>query len=165
METQSPGPEINDFGFTTYYFVHGLQGHPRKTRTFEKSPKRERTFKRPRETSSSSHLGIRNFISRRSSSQDGRDAKPAEGFWPLDLLPDDCPNARILTWGYDSRVTNFFGSSANQSNVSAHARNLVHALRRPRLECPGRPIIFVAHSLGGVVMKCAICRAANDDTL
>ncbi|KAI9055794.1 hypothetical protein LZ554_000735 [Drepanopeziza brunnea f. sp. 'monogermtubi'] len=111
-----------------------------------RSPKRERAFKRPRETSSSSNLGIRKPFCRRSSSQDGRDAKPAEVFWPLDLLPDDCPNARILTWGYDSRVTNFFGGSENQSNVFAHARNLVHALRRLRLEC-------------------AICRAANDDTL
>ncbi|KAH0533344.1 hypothetical protein TsFJ059_001927 [Trichoderma semiorbis] len=24
-------------------------------------------------------------------------------FWPADLLPKECPNARILTFGYDSK--------------------------------------------------------------
>jgi hypothetical protein len=28
-----------------------------------------------------------------------------EVFWPKDLLPCDCPNARIITWGYDSHVS------------------------------------------------------------
>lgn len=55
-------------------------------------------------------------------------------YWPLDLLPEDCPDARILTWGYDSQVSHFFGGPTNQSNIPAHARNLLHGLKTNRVE-------------------------------
>ncbi|KAF8850232.1 hypothetical protein BDZ45DRAFT_603143, partial [Acephala macrosclerotiorum] len=72
-----------------------------------------------------------------------------EVFWPLDLLPADCTNARILTWGYDSKVSHFLGGPTNQSNIIDHAKNLLRALRIRRLNCQGRSLIFIAHSLGG----------------
>lgn len=66
---------------------------------------------------------------------EGHNIEANEVFWPLDLLPDDCGNARILTWGYDSKVSHFFGGATNQSNITAHARNLLHALKIRRLKC------------------------------
>jgi len=112
---------------------------------------------------------MRNLFSR--TSRDRHDTKGSyklgaeEVFWPLDLLPEDCKNSRILTWGYDSMVSHFFNGPANQSNISAHAKNLLQALKIRRLDCvsfstsfsgllliakqQGRSVIFVAHSLGG----------------
>ncbi|KAL5321552.1 hypothetical protein ACEPPN_009511 [Leptodophora sp. 'Broadleaf-Isolate-01'] len=172
------GPKVNDIGFTVLHdppspatadivFVHGLQGHPRKTWSCETNNP-TRVPKGPKEPSGGSHhLKIRKLFSRKhsGSSQENRESQLGEVFWPLDLLPDDCPNARILTFGYDSKVTNFFAGPASQSNIIAHARDLLHQLKRVRLQCPGRSIIFVAHSLGGIIVKCALCRAADDPAL
>ncbi|OKL55592.1 hypothetical protein UA08_09132 [Talaromyces atroroseus] len=81
-------------------------------------------------------------------------------FWPQDLLRHDCDRARILTWGYDSHVTKGY-ESANKNNVFAHAKNLLANLKRDRPE--GRPIIFVAHSLGGILVK-EVLRRSNEST-
>ncbi|XTI85857.1 hypothetical protein V2W45_1466673 [Cenococcum geophilum] len=51
--------------------------------------------------------------------------------WLRDLLPQDLPNARIMAWGYD----------ANTYSRSRTSRRL---------------IIFVAHSLGGIIVKSAL---------
>jgi protein SERAC1 len=72
-------------------------------------------------------------------------------FWPGDLLPKECPDARILTWGYDTIVTKHLTGAVNKSNVFAQGKNLLYALGRERpLD---RPLIFVAHSLGGIIVK------------
>ena len=116
---------------------------------------------------------MRNLFSRTSRDRHGTKGSHKLGadevFWPLDLLPEDCKNSRILTWGYDSMVSHFFSGPANQSNISAHAKNLLQALKIRRVNCvsfstslgglllitkqQGRSVIFVAHSLGGKSCK------------
>jgi len=81
-------------------------------------------------------------------------------FWPRDLLPRECGRARILTWGYNTIVTKGY-KSVNKNNIFAHAKNLLAALKRERPE--RRPIIFVAHSLGGILVK-EVLRRSNDST-
>ncbi|CZS88147.1 uncharacterized protein RCO7_01113 [Rhynchosporium graminicola] len=155
-------PKINDNGFTILHdppspviadivFVHGLQGNPRKTWTCATTPSRV-SYGAEETPGGSHHLKIRNLFSRRHSNSSHRshESHSDDVFWPHDLLPTDCPNARILTFGYDSKVTNFFAAPANRSNIVAHARDLIHQLKRLRLECSGRPIIFIAHSLGEI---------------
>ncbi|ORX93463.1 Alpha/Beta hydrolase protein, partial [Clohesyomyces aquaticus] len=91
--------------------------------------------------------------------------------WPRDLLKDDIENARIITWGYDSMVLNAF-KSASQESIFDHAENLLSDLARLRKRVPvqdtrhlelthpdGRPLIFVGHSLGGLVIKEALIRS------
>jgi hypothetical protein len=72
-------------------------------------------------------------------------------FWPVDLLPVECKEARILTWVYDTTVTKGYAGAVNKSNIFAHAKDLLFALNRDHT--PNRPLVFVAHSLGGILVK------------
>jgi hypothetical protein len=111
-------------------FVHGLQGHPRKTWACDGTQGLG-------EATGRSQRGLKKLFSmkRRTGPEDPHKLEPDNVFWPLDLLPKDCGNSRVLTWGYDSKVSNFFGGAASQSNIRAHAQNLLHALKIQRLDC------------------------------
>ena len=74
-------------------------------------------------------------------------------FWPQDLLPHDFPNCRILTFGYDSHITKFFGGAANQGSIMDHGNDLLRRLTAQRINDTKRKVIFMAHSLGGLVLK------------
>ncbi|MCJ1429258.1 hypothetical protein MMC29_007171 [Sticta canariensis] len=76
--------------------------------------------------------------------------------WLSDFLPSDIPNARILTWGYDANTQSTSRISAQ--HLYDHAKTLVSdlCLKRRMTETQTRPIVFVAHSLGGIVVKSAL---------
>ncbi|KAI1773269.1 hypothetical protein F4818DRAFT_423753 [Hypoxylon cercidicola] len=82
--------------------------------------------------------------------------------WPRDLLYQDLPNCRIYTWGYDSSV---FHSNTQTSHASifGHVENLLLDISGTRQsdEERERPIIFVGHSLGGLVIKQALIRSSE----
>ncbi|OBT65046.1 hypothetical protein VE03_05181, partial [Pseudogymnoascus sp. 23342-1-I1] len=82
--------------------------------------------------------------------------------WPTMLLPPKLPRARLLTWGYDAYVVRVSVTSKNR--LIDHANNLLIDLTNDRASCSasGRPIIFVAHSLGGLVCKEAILSSRNN---
>ncbi|KAM7192104.1 hypothetical protein V8F33_008529 [Rhypophila sp. PSN 637] len=87
-------------------------------------------------------------------------------FWPADLLPQACPRARVLVFGYDTKITNYGAASTNKNSIYSHAKDLLFALSRETEECVGpagkpRQIIFVAHSLGGIVVKEMLSRSAT----
>lgn len=70
---------------------------------------------------------------------------------PYDLTPKitDPPMARVMTFGYDSRIV---GSRSTQS-LDDIASKLHDSLRSLADDSSIRPIIFIAHSLGGLVVK------------
>ncbi|KAI1388442.1 uncharacterized protein F4822DRAFT_246736 [Hypoxylon trugodes] len=86
----------------------------------------------------------------------------SDTFWPTDLLAKDIDNARIFTYGYDANVAHFFGP-VGQNTLQDHASNLVNRMANKRLQThsDSRKIIFVAHSLGGLVTKRALALSEN----
>ncbi|PMD45596.1 hypothetical protein L207DRAFT_257879 [Hyaloscypha variabilis F] len=86
-------------------------------------------------------------------------------FWPSDILPDDIPNARIAVWGYDASVvkkTPFAVVSTN--TLDHHAQTLCSDIAALRGEKHKQPIIFIVHSLGGLVCKTALLHASEATT-
>ncbi len=75
-------------------------------------------------------------------------------YWPLDLLPAACPNARIVTWGCQMLSTKGRLLPA-QRNIFDHAEDLLRefAALRQDTRTAGRGIVLVAHGLGGIVAK------------
>ncbi|KAI8633518.1 hypothetical protein F5Y19DRAFT_244545 [Xylariaceae sp. FL1651] len=172
--TDEPSPVISAEGFTVLsdpedaeadiVFVHGLQGNPYKTwacatqapgaQAATAHTKKQRWSQRTRRL-------FREFGGK-SSHEDGSSAQPASSgaktqkttkvYWPKDLLAAEewCKSARILTYGYDSKITQGY-AAANKNNLFAHAKDLLYNLQR---EKPSRrPVIFVVHSLGGILVK------------
>ena len=123
-------------------FVHGLQGHPKRTWQ-SGSPAKARKHLRER---------LKEFSL--SGARDKRDKVHEDGlFWPAEVLPRDFNDVRILTYGYDSRVTNAFKGPTSKNGIFQHGSSFLRALSRVRADCGDRPIIFVAHSLGYVSLE------------
>ena len=81
------------------------------------------------------------------------EAVESEVYWPGELLPNDFPNIRIFTYGYDSQVTQWFKGPAMRLDVYSYGESLLNGLEARRREDPHRPLIFIVHSLGGLILK------------
>jgi hypothetical protein len=74
-------------------------------------------------------------------------------YWPKTLLAAEYKNCRVLTYGYDSHPSKFFKGPAGQAGIPGHGRSLLNALEGERTDDPDRPLMFIVHSLGGIVLK------------
>lgn len=81
-------------------------------------------------------------------------AKSATSPWPQTLLSSELPNTRIPTFGHDAYVTDWRGM-VSKNRIGNHAMNLLAAVTayREKDDTNDRPIIFVCHSLGGLVCE------------
>jgi hypothetical protein len=163
-------------------FVHGLQGHPHKTWTSvpKLSRKNPRQAQAPPKVSKRNKIQVPSFFrlfskhirteSRRSIKEEvlgnvdeerNQEAEAKEVFWPRDLLKEDFPLARIMTFGYNTNITQGY-EAANQGNIFSHARDLLYGLEAKRRQTPNRDLVFIAHSLGGILVKEVLRRSEVD---
>ncbi|KAI1281254.1 hypothetical protein F5Y07DRAFT_354127 [Xylaria sp. FL0933] len=73
---------------------------------------------------------------------------PVHWLKDANMLPSIVPHARILAYSYESR----WHSDAPETRLELCGEELVKSLHAFRSDAPERPIIFVAHSLGGLVV-------------
>ncbi|KAF8530041.1 hypothetical protein BU17DRAFT_35470 [Hysterangium stoloniferum] len=87
-------------------------------------------------------------------------------FWLGKWLPKSIPNARILTYGYDGRTS---GPNRSQQSLFHLSTDFLAKLSSYRVHTKtiDRPLIFIAHSFGGIILKYALIDAhlANDEHL
>ncbi|KAK2053592.1 hypothetical protein LY76DRAFT_468185, partial [Colletotrichum caudatum] len=74
--------------------------------------------------------------------------------WCRDLLPADFPNSRVLLFDYDPRLT--FQPGFSKSRLTTAAFNILNLIVDVRRGEPLRPIVFLAHGLGGILVKYAL---------
>ncbi|KAJ5793415.1 Tetratricopeptide-like helical [Penicillium paradoxum] len=101
-------------------------------------------------------------------------------FWPRDFLAQDIPYARIFLYGYNSNITT--PQTMSTASIKDHANTLLNLLdleRSPQMVKSTRKygpsqlvdlaqgsmppkVIFIGHSLGGLVIKQALLNAKED---
>lgn len=83
--------------------------------------------------------------------------------WPRDILPQSLPDARILTFGYDAYVVRARDHVAS-IDIAHHANDFLNCLANERTDAKSckRPLIIVAHSLGGLLCKDALRLAQSN---
>ena len=79
--------------------------------------------------------------------------------WLRDFLPRDVPNIRMLLYGYDTKLLR----SSSKSSIRDLSRSFLESMRSFRMGTgtSRRPIVFICHSLGGLVIKEALCLAGS----
>jgi hypothetical protein len=166
-------------GVTSIVFVHGFTGYPDKTWTHKQgrggNGLDETRAVEPTLLESSRHRTdgggepptkvrkLQPFF--RSGSNAVASTKGV--FWPRDLLPKTIPDAKVFTYGYDTHLRHkIFGRAVNKLTVYDLAKDFLVAIEAGRRDDPSRPILFVCHSLGGVIVKEMLrqaCHCQDDD--
>lgn len=157
-------------------FVHGFTGHPERTWTFDHAPERSLPLRKRPVPSSSDIQPPPSKVSRifsphpqrptgldKHDPQNPPEPEQAHGiYWPRDLVPTTLPHSRVLTYGYDTNIRSRLGSSpVSKKSVGDHGWDLLCTLADNRRDDPLRPLVFVAHSLGGLISKVALIRASE----
>ncbi|KAI9698517.1 MAG: hypothetical protein M1836_004098 [Candelina mexicana] len=78
--------------------------------------------------------------------------------WLSQLLPNAIPSARIRCFDYDSR---WIGQDLPKQRLTLIAEQLLDAFHHSVIH-PDRPVIFIGHSFGGIVIEKALVLANSD---
>ncbi|KAL7946857.1 hypothetical protein V8C42DRAFT_318947 [Trichoderma barbatum] len=85
-------------------------------------------------------------------------SKNKPDMWLRDFLPETIPNARILTYGYDTKLP----GSQSEASIPDLSRRLLESIKTIRSgHTKSRPLILIGHSLGGLVVKEALAEASE----
>ncbi|KAK5989673.1 Protein SERAC1-like protein [Cladobotryum mycophilum] len=84
-------------------------------------------------------------------------SKDKPDMWLRDFLPQSILNARILTYGYDTKLP----GSQSETSILELSRRLLESIKTIRHEKSERPLILIGHDLGGLVVKEALVQASE----
>ncbi|PVH93671.1 hypothetical protein DM02DRAFT_619122 [Periconia macrospinosa] len=161
--TRLPGGDTSDDQPSlNIIFVHGLRGHPRGTWEAASVASSER-----RSDATKKHKGVKSWFQRpraaspSTSTEQAHVSSPSPSsssvFWPEQYLASDIPQARVWTYGYSADVIGGLFQANNKNSISQHGQDL--SVRLERDIDNSKPIAFVVHSLGGIIVKDAIRRS------
>ncbi|KAK9756339.1 hypothetical protein RND81_01G090300 [Saponaria officinalis] len=118
-------------------FVHGLRGGPFKSWRIS-------------EDKSSTKSGLIEKIDQEAGKQGT--------FWPGEWLSVDFPHARLFTLKYKTNLTQWSGASLPLQEVSSMLLEKLVAA-----DIGSRPVVFVTHSMGGLVVKQLLYQAKTEN--
>ncbi|KAK6489048.1 protein SERAC1 isoform X1 [Huso huso] len=101
--------------------------------------------------------------------QNGNDAIEKEDYtecWPKTWLAEDCPNLRVLSVEYDTHLSDWRAKCPieNQRKSMAYrSRELLNAIKAAGVG--DKPLVWVAHSMGGLLVKKMLQDASKDPSL
>jgi hypothetical protein len=131
-------------------FVHGFTGHPVKTWLYTGGGLAPKST-----TSEARRYSFRPILSRAPKAKKSPvgDSSIGNLYWPKELLCATLPNARILTYGYDTNLEYPLGTPRSQKSIHEFAKDFLLELEAERRNDTSRRILFIAHSLGGIIVK------------
>ncbi|XP_046689234.1 protein SERAC1 isoform X3 [Homalodisca vitripennis] len=82
--------------------------------------------------------------------------------WPKDWLPQDCPSIRVLGVDYESRLSDWFPTCSEKLRVkSLEEKSAIVLDQLMRCGIGQRPTVWVAHSMGGLLVKKILTEALS----
>ncbi|KAK5989711.1 Ankyrin repeat domain-containing protein 6 [Cladobotryum mycophilum] len=83
---------------------------------------------------------------------------PSGRMWLREFLVNDLPNCRTMTYGYNSKL-----SSHGVNEIMDYSRGLIEELKKIRKteKLRQRPIFFIAHSFGGLILAHCLVTAVQ----
>nr|XP_055041319.1 protein SERAC1 isoform X2 [Misgurnus anguillicaudatus] len=86
--------------------------------------------------------------------------------WPKSWLAADCPNLRILSVEYDTHLSDWNAKCPVENQRKSLAYRSQELLRKLKDAGVGdRPVVWVAHSMGGLLVKKMLLDASKDPDL
>ncbi|XP_017548043.1 protein SERAC1 isoform X1 [Pygocentrus nattereri] len=86
--------------------------------------------------------------------------------WPKSWLASDCPNLRILSVEYDTHLSDWRAKCPAENQRKSLAYRSGELLKKLKAAGVGdRPVIWVAHSMGGLLVKKMLLDATKDPEL
>lgn len=83
--------------------------------------------------------------------------------WPKSWLAADCPNLRVLSVEYDSHLSDWMAHCPAENRRKSLAYRSRELLKKLKLAGVGeRPVVWVAHSMGGLLVKKMLLDASED---
>uniref|UniRef100_A0AAQ6A365 Protein SERAC1 n=1 Tax=Amphiprion ocellaris TaxID=80972 RepID=A0AAQ6A365_AMPOC len=83
--------------------------------------------------------------------------------WPKSWLAADCPNLRVLSVEYDSHLSDWMAKCPAENQRKSLAYRSQELLKKLKQAGVGeRPVVWVAHSMGGLLVKKMLMDASED---
>ncbi|XP_073527616.1 protein SERAC1 [Phyllobates terribilis] len=86
--------------------------------------------------------------------------------WPKDWLAEDCPALRIISVEYDTHLSDWKAKCPADNDSKSMAYRSSELLKKLKMAGVGkRPIVWMSHSMGGLLVKKMLVNASKDKDL